>query len=49
VLWALAVGGRTGVSDYLSQFLSELAIAMALCGRHSVAEVDRSLIGRPWR
>jgi 4-hydroxymandelate oxidase len=44
VLWALAVGGTQGVRRYLSLLMSELATCMALAGRRSVPEIDRSLV-----
>jgi 4-hydroxymandelate oxidase len=44
VLWALALGGSGGVARYLDLVGTELASAMALAGRRSIAEIDRSLI-----
>jgi 4-hydroxymandelate oxidase len=46
ILWALAVGGATGVGHYLSLLSTELATAMALAGRRSVSEIDRALVER---
>lgn len=46
-LWGLAVGGQAGVERVLSLLTQELARAMALCGRRSLAEVDRSLLALP--
>ena len=47
VLWALAVGGRAGVAEYLALLRDELIVAMALTGRRSVTEVDRSILAVP--
>ena len=44
ILWALAVGGAAGVRRYFALLATELATAMALVGRRSLAEVDRSLL-----
>jgi 4-hydroxymandelate oxidase len=44
ILWALAADGEAGVAHYLSLLTSDLATAMVLCGRSSLAEVDRSLV-----
>jgi len=46
ILWALAVGGAFGVSRYLALLKTELATAMALAGRRTIAELDRSLLSR---
>ena len=46
-LWALAVGGADGVFDILEMLKQELALAMALSGRPTLAEIDASLIARP--
>lgn len=48
VMWALAVGGRRGVADYLSSLIDDLARTLALLGAGSVddlgpAHVDRRL------
>ncbi|OLE76574.1 hypothetical protein AUG19_02670 [archaeon 13_1_20CM_2_54_9] len=47
VLWALAAGGEAGVARLLSLLKEDLAIAMALTGRRTIAEVDRTLLGTP--
>jgi len=47
ILWALAANGEAGVRHYLSLLAAELATAMALAGRSSLAEIDRSLV-RPY-
>ncbi|MGA8709838.1 MAG: alpha-hydroxy acid oxidase [Thermoplasmata archaeon] len=44
ILWALAANGEAGVAHYLSLLASDLATAMALAGRSSLADVDRSLV-----
>lgn len=43
VLWALAADGSEGVGRYLSLLSTELATSIALCGRRSIAEIDRTL------
>lgn len=47
VLWALAVGGSAGVSRYLSLLTQEIISVMVLAGRHSISEIDRSLLAGP--
>jgi isopentenyl diphosphate isomerase/L-lactate dehydrogenase-like FMN-dependent dehydrogenase len=44
-LWALAVDGEQGVRDALRMLREELALAMALTGRPTVASIDRTLVG----
>jgi len=43
-LWGLAVDGERGVRDVYELLRGELELAMALCGRTSVAAIDRSLV-----
>lgn len=43
-LFGLAVGGEAGVAGVLETFRRELANAMALLGRASLAELDRSTV-----
>jgi 4-hydroxymandelate oxidase len=43
-LWALAAAGEAGVHRYLSLLTTDLASAMILSGRSSLATVDRTLI-----
>lgn len=43
-LWGLAVDGTDGVRQVLDGLRNELVLAMALCGRPAVAEIDRSLL-----
>ncbi len=45
VLWALAAGGEDGVAKLISLLKTDLATAMALTGRRTISEVDRTLIG----
>jgi isopentenyl diphosphate isomerase/L-lactate dehydrogenase-like FMN-dependent dehydrogenase len=47
VLWALAAGGETGVARFLTLLKEDLATTMALAGRRTIAEVDRTLLGPP--
>jgi 4-hydroxymandelate oxidase len=44
VLWGLAGGGAGGASEVLRLLTTELADAMALCGRPRLADVDASLV-----
>jgi 4-hydroxymandelate oxidase len=44
VLWALAVGGKEGVRRLLSLLAEELATSMAIAGRRSISEIDRTLV-----
>jgi 4-hydroxymandelate oxidase len=43
-LWALASAGEAGVERYLELITTDLASAMTLTGRSSLARVDRTLI-----
>ena len=43
-LWALAAAGEEGVRDVLRILRDELALAMALSGRPTIASIDRSLV-----
>ena len=45
-LWALAAGGRDGVTSLLRWYETELRRTMALCGAANVAGIDRSLVRR---
>jgi 4-hydroxymandelate oxidase len=48
-LWGLAANGQAGVKRVLEMLRDELSLAMALSGRRSIAEVDRSLVApAPW-
>jgi 4-hydroxymandelate oxidase len=44
VLWGLAIDGEAGVVAVLSMLKAELALAMTLAGRRTVADIDRSLV-----
>jgi 4-hydroxymandelate oxidase len=46
ILWALATGGEAGVARYFELLKMELAISMAIAGRRSIAEIDRTLVER---
>lgn len=46
-VWALAAGAEAGVRQYLATLKSELAVAYALCGTRSTAEMK--LLGRELR
>ena len=41
------VGGAEGVRIYVDKLTAELKDAMAMCGAHSLAEIDGSMIWRP--
>jgi 4-hydroxymandelate oxidase len=47
VLWGLALGGAEGVTRVIDLLREELALDLLLCGKGSVAEVDRSLVVPP--
>jgi isopentenyl diphosphate isomerase/L-lactate dehydrogenase-like FMN-dependent dehydrogenase len=44
VLWALAAGGETGVSDLLDALTDDLRHVMALSGVPDLGAIDRSLL-----
>jgi 4-hydroxymandelate oxidase len=44
VLWALAVNGGAGVAALLRLLQEELTVTMALAGRPTVADIDRSAV-----
>ncbi len=44
VLWALAAGGEAGVSKLIFLLKTDLATVMALTGRRTIGEIDRSLV-----
>jgi 4-hydroxymandelate oxidase len=46
ILWALAVDGAASVAQYLSLLKTELATALALSGRTSLKDLDRTLLAR---
>jgi 4-hydroxymandelate oxidase len=43
-IWGLAAAGAVGVAHVLSILRTEFEIAMALTGRATVAEIDRSVL-----
>ena len=45
-LWGLALGGAEGVRAVLEHLRNEFALAMALTGRSTVAQIDRGLVQR---
>ncbi len=45
-LYALGAAGEPGVDWVLDQFLAGMRRTMALCGRRSLAEIDRGLVRR---
>jgi isopentenyl diphosphate isomerase/L-lactate dehydrogenase-like FMN-dependent dehydrogenase len=45
LFWGLAVDGEAGVRAVLQMLRDELEIAMGMCGRPTVASIDRSLLG----
>jgi len=47
ILWGLAADGAAGAQHTLELLRDELALAMALAGRPSLASIDASLIQRP--
>ena len=48
VLWALAAGGEAGVSRLLSLLKTDLATVMALTGRRTLADIDKSLVNNSY-
>ncbi len=46
-LWGLAVDGEAGVARVLENYHNEIVLAMALCGRRTVADIDRELLADP--
>ena len=47
ILWGLAVDGAAGVQHTLELLRAELALAMALAGRPTLASIDATLTRRP--
>jgi isopentenyl diphosphate isomerase/L-lactate dehydrogenase-like FMN-dependent dehydrogenase len=45
-LWGLALGGADGVHAVLEHLRKEFALAMALSGRSSLGQIDRSMVQR---
>lgn len=46
-LYALGAAGQAGVERCLEIIANELSVSMALCGRRTLAEVDRSVLRNP--
>jgi 4-hydroxymandelate oxidase len=44
-LWALATNGEAGVREALELLRAEIVMAMTLCGRVDVAQIDRAVLG----
>lgn len=44
ILWGLAANGAAGVRHVLEMLRDELELAMVLCGRPTIASIDRSLV-----
>jgi len=49
VMWALAADGSAGVAEVLRLLHDELVLAMALAGRPTLAEINRSAVFTPGR
>jgi 4-hydroxymandelate oxidase len=47
ILWALGVGGESGVARVLSLLKLDLVTAMALTGRRRISEIDATLLSPP--
>jgi isopentenyl diphosphate isomerase/L-lactate dehydrogenase-like FMN-dependent dehydrogenase len=45
LFWGLAVDGESGVCTILQMLRDELEMAMSMCGRPTIASIDRSLLG----
>jgi isopentenyl diphosphate isomerase/L-lactate dehydrogenase-like FMN-dependent dehydrogenase len=45
LFWGLAVDGEAGVRAVLQMLRDELEMAMGMCGRPTIASIDRSLLG----
>lgn len=41
-MWALAVGGEQGVSDWLGNLLADMDLTLALSGKRRLSEISRS-------
>jgi 4-hydroxymandelate oxidase len=44
-LWALAANGEAGVREALELLRAEIVMAMTLCGRVDVTQIDRAVLG----
>ena len=45
LFWGLAVSGEAGVTDILNILRSEMEVTMALCGRRTLDDLDRTMLG----
>jgi len=45
LFWGLAVDGEAGVRAILEMLRDELEISMGMCGRATIASLDRSVLG----
>ena len=45
LFWGLAVDGEAGVRAVLQMLRDELEMAMGMCGRPTIASIDRGLLG----
>jgi len=45
LFWGLAVDGEAGVRTILQMLRDELEMAMSMCGRPTIASIDRSVLG----
>jgi hypothetical protein len=45
LFWGLAADGEAGVRAVLQMLRDELEMAMSMCGRPTIASIDRSLLG----
>jgi L-lactate dehydrogenase (cytochrome) len=43
-MYGLAVAGGKGVQEVLTNLLADMDLTMALAGKKSVAEIDRSML-----
>ncbi|MFY8196988.1 MAG: alpha-hydroxy-acid oxidizing protein [Novosphingobium sp.] len=46
-MWGLTAGGASGVEGVLRLLQAELAEVMAITGAPRVADIDRSVLGKP--
>ncbi|MDO8530636.1 MAG: alpha-hydroxy acid oxidase [Dehalococcoidia bacterium] len=47
IFWGLAVDGEAGARQVLEILRTELDLAMAFCGRPTIASIDRSVVEKP--
>lgn len=46
ILWALAVGGRNGVVEYLRNLAADMDLTFALSGKRTLADICRDDLQR---